>query len=100
MIPSSTSSQSPAHIDQSACRADMRQRPGQGNVAQIRGVVHEQLCNDMEAKQVDNLRIVGRKNLCQSRSKRKGYSTVSPFYSIEAFASRKGCLPGKFSISA
>ena len=66
-----TSSQSPAHIDQRTGGTDMRQCPWQSNVAQIRRIVHKQLRNDVETKQIYNLRIVGRKNLRQSCGKRK-----------------------------
>ena len=66
-----TSSQSPAHIDQRTGGTDMRQCPWQSNVAQIRRIVHKQLRNDVETKQIYNLRIVGRKNVRQSCGKRK-----------------------------
>jgi len=61
----SSSSQPPAYIDQRTCRTDVRQRPRQSNVTQIRRVVHQQLRNDVEAQQIDYLRIVGCQDLCK-----------------------------------
>ena len=69
---SCTSSQPPAHVDQCTSGTDMSQRPRQRDVGEIRRIVDEQLRDDMIAQQVDNLRVIGGKDLGESCSKRKG----------------------------
>jgi hypothetical protein len=57
------SRQSPAHINQRRRRTQMRNRPRHSNIAQIRRVMHQQLRNDVEAEQIDDLRVGGRDDL-------------------------------------
>jgi hypothetical protein len=72
-------SQPPAYIDQCRGRAEMRNRPRHGNVADVRWVVYHQLRDNVESKEINHLSVRGRNDLRESSGKGKSYISSAHF---------------------